>query len=351
MGVPYPGAKAYLPFTCNAARVSETATNFLHQVDLSVALSNAYFKSLLTTRANLLICNAAGSIMPSKMLLDLTANTLLVYFDGPKSTSANTQYYLCASPLFTQVDSMAAFTNCGIESYWGMDDASSPMSNYAGGPTLIGGGSWSSVAGMFNRAVSSTVSTDFLTSDISVFANKTSFTYTVLFKPGAVAGDNIFFSYRTSAGVIGFQIYYNPTIMNVYIGGAGNFGQIANPLINNTPCLISVVYDGSQGTNATKLKLFVNNEQKTFGGFNGTIASSIPSITGADIGNGLSGVATASPVGAIDDQCVSGTASTLGCVSDRYAMLFNPSTFYTLSDVVKVTSLLGIPYQHTGLIL
>lgn len=320
------GSEATQTVTINHNAVAETNGHFLYQRKIPrtglVATTVDSANDVAITRVN--------DTTRHPRWVVFTTDTIYLYADLAVSATADTSYRLHYGKALNEVNSSATFTNCGIENYWGMDNTSSPMSNYAGGPTLSEAGSWSSVASMFNRAVSSTVSTDFLTTDISVFANKTSFTYTVLFTPGSITGDNIFFSYRTAAGTIGFQMYYNQNIMNIYIGSSANYGQIANPLTSNTPCLISVAYDGSQSTNATRLKLFINNEQKTFGGFNGTIPSSIPSIAGASVGNGISGVSTASPVGLIDDQCVAGAATTLGCISDRYNMLFTPSTFSTI---------------------
>jgi hypothetical protein len=336
MSVP-PGTKAYLPFTVNAARVSETATNFLHQVNLSAALSNAYFKSLITTRANLLICNAAGLIMPSRMILDLTADTLFVYFDGPKSTVVNTLFYLCASPDFTQTDSTGAFINSEFFAYWGMDQSAFPVLDYANSSNLISGSFGTSVPGSFNKAITSIASTDILTSDTSLFANKTTFTYSVVFKPTGMASDHILFAYRTAAGIIGFQVYYTPSKINVYVGGVTTYGTANIILSVSTIYLITIVYDGSQATNANKLKLYINGIQLSLG-YNGTIPATIPAITGALVGNGLEGAAIASPIGDIDEQGLSSIPRNQESILDRYRALFEPSTFYTQGSVIKVGS-------------
>jgi hypothetical protein len=323
--------------TINHLQVAETNSDFLFQ--LKIPRVGALLTAV-ESADDVAFTNVNDTTRRARWVV-YTPDTIFMYSHIAVSSTVDTSYRLQYGKALNEVNSSSTFTNCGITNFWGMDNTSTPISNYAGGPTLTASGSWSSNTGMFDVAVLSTVSTDMLTSDISIFANKTAFTYTILFRPGTIAGDNIFFSYRTSAGNIGFQIYYNPTIMNVYIGGVGNYGQIANPLVSNTPCLVSIVYDGTQSTNATRLKLFVNNEQKTFGGFNGTIPASIPSISGAETGNGISGISTASPVGLIDDQCVAGAATTLGCISDRYNMLFTPSTFSTLGTPLATTSITG----------
>lgn len=328
----YPGTKAFAVLTVNSAYVAETNAHFLCQVNASSLLLNAKFKSFISSRANILIWDMQGLVIrPSRIILNLAGNELFIYFDGAVSTSSNLMYAICVSDSFTETDSASAFTNCGIGNYWGMEASALPVINFAGGPNFDTGTTWTTENGVFSKGIISSVSTDILTASTSIFANKTSFSYSVLFKPGIITGDNLFFSYRTTAGSIGFQIYYNPTIMNVYIGSSANYGQIANPLVSGSWRLISVVYNGSgESTNDTRLKLFINNQQKTFAGFAGTIPASIPSIAGAVIGHGIGGTSVASPVGTIDEQCVSDAVHTLGCITDRYNMFFNPSNFFTL---------------------
>jgi len=77
----YPGTKAFAAIQVNAASVSETTDHFLHQVNMSFCLSNAYFKSLISSRANLLIWDPVALVVrPSWIVLNLVANELFVLY-------------------------------------------------------------------------------------------------------------------------------------------------------------------------------------------------------------------------------------------------------------------------------
>lgn len=311
--------------TINSAYVSETATHFLLQFKVprvGIVASNC------DSAKHVAFTSTTDTVRIPRWVL-FTTDTLFVYADVAKSSSVNTSYNLHYGKTLSEINSASTFTNCGISYYYGMEQTSLPVVDYASGVNLTGGTSWTSGKGIFNNAVISSVSTDINTTDISIFSGKTAFTYNAIFNPSTVAGDNIFFAYRTAAGNIGFQIYYNPTRINVYAGAATNYGQFSTALTTSTYYMITVVYDGSQSTNANRLKLYVNGDLKTLA-FTGTIPASIPTISGALVGNGIDGTSIASPVCTIDEQFIRSAAATQGTILDRYNMLFNQSSFLTL---------------------
>lgn len=328
-----PSGGAHLPFTCNASRVTETATNFLHQVDLSKALNDATFKASVTDRSSLVIRDDEGNPLPSKMLLNLSGNTLLAYFDGPKSTSADTTFHLYASPEFTEVDSTAAFTNCGITNFWGFDEASGTTAyDYAGSANInltssISLGNTGHFGG--SALADSTYSYGSSSSNLNYGSAQTMVIGVTLKRLSPLGQEKITFRYGDIASIACLEIRFRDsndirvyTQYNYYqqsaLGGYGVDG--------NYHCY-ALAYNGNLSNN-DKVKIYYDGELQSSSASN-TISSTMPSQAypmwlGHNSGGGQ-------PCN-YENLYVKNTA-TDGFLKDRYRALFESSTFYTIGEV------------------
>lgn len=324
---PGPGG-AHLPFTCNASRVTETATHFLHQVDLSAALSNATFKAAVTDRSSLVIQDDLGNPLPSKMILDLTGDTLFAYFDGPKSTSASTTFHLYASPDFTEVDSTAAFTNCGITNFWGFDETSGTTAHdYAGSVDITLNGMTLNNTGLFGGSTLSDDDTDWAASSLNPdYAGASSMVLSMTMKRNASGQEKTTVRYGNfSAAPFLFQFGGDNTIF-VYLNG---------PRITTTEAVgapgayhsYTAVFNGSL-SGSDRIKLYYDGALKstsTYDSFPTTMPyDPYPVYIGHDGGWGQ--------VANYDNIYIKSSA-TVGFITDTYRSLFEPSTFYTLGEV------------------
>lgn len=321
--------EARQPFTCNSSRVSETATHFLHQIDLSAALSNAAFKSYITDRSSLLVRNEAEAILPSKILLDLTGNTLFVYFDGPKSTSANTLFYLCASPDFTEVDSTTAFTNCGITNYWGFNETSGTTAyDYAGSVNITLHGMTPNDPGQFNRSVLAAGTSDWAASSSNLnYANATTMVMSMTLKRNSVDQE------KTTVRYGNFSVAY---FLMQFNGSNTLFVHLNGPRITSTEALgptgayhtYTAVFNGSL-SNEDRVKLYYDGALKTVSAGESypteMPATTYPVYMNHDGGWGQPGNY---------DNVYFMTSATEGFILDRYRVLFEPSTFYTLGTII-----------------
>jgi len=125
----------------------------------------------------------------------------------------------------------------------------------------------------------------------------------------------------------------------VYIGSAFNYGSIpVKDIPAGSPLLVTIVYDGSQPTNETRLKIYVNGVAKTIT-FTGTIPASIPTYTASpsfDIG-GFSG-GNYYVKGITDEMYLASQAVTDGYEADRYKALYT-NTFWTLGTPVLLDTI------------
>jgi len=310
--------EAYLPFTNNASRVSETATNFLHQVDLSAALSNTTFKSLITDRSNLLIRDGSATTMPSKIVLDLGNNTLFAYFNGPKSTVTNTTFYLHASAAFAEADSTTAFTNSGITQFLPLD--SNSLNAASGtvwdnlGTVTYGSGKFNDAA-IFNNTSTSTIQANSQvigTGDLSV-----SLCFNIA--PGAKSYHDFMMNGR-------FYLRYVPSV-NIHVyNDAANSG-IFNMSLNAGTWHHLTVSRKSTGYTT----LYVNgtsHSEKYCGVPQVGLMNPMLSNQGDSVGH-LNGV--------LDEVRITNRLTTAGEAIDLYRVLFEPSTFYTLGEIVEVS--------------
>lgn len=312
---------AYLPFTCNYSRVTETATNFLHQIDLSAALSDTTFRSIVSSRSNLRICNDKGDVLPSSMLLDLTGNTLFVYFDGPKSISADTTFYLCASLYYDEVDSTAVFTNNGVTHYLPFDTDSRNLAS----ATVWYGNAVTYGAGKFNGAVAIT-----------------SVAGSVVNTPGDHIGTgdmSVSMSVNMDAGQ-----WYHDFLMNgrfyfryyFYGGYNGTYGVLVANVEFSQNMFLTQLSAGvwyhltvSRESNGY-VSLYINGE------YIGRQSGSTPSagyagaVTQIGQKDNTSGYA-----GKIDEAIFANRLTTAGEAKDRYRVIYEPMTFYSLGTMIK----------------
>lgn len=104
---------------------------------------------------------------------------------------------------------------------------------------------------------------------LNFWLNPSSFTspYTLLGTKTGFSGD--------SAKGIAFDV--RSTFLIIYLGDDfSNYARVNNPLPLNEWTLLSVVYDGSQSTNADKFKIYYGSTQQTVNTFGGTIPSTSP---------------------------------------------------------------------------
>ncbi|MFO0937819.1 MAG: hypothetical protein U0798_15045 [Gemmataceae bacterium] len=97
-------------------------------------------------------------------------------------------------------------------------------------------------------------------------------------RPNANGGD--YMCYSLNSDLIIFEVYLGG--LYISIGGSANAGYIATGL-QVLPMVVSIQYDGTQSTNATRLKIWIDGVSKTLT-FAGTIPASIAATTGAAIG-------------------------------------------------------------------
>lgn len=328
------GSKAWQTITINNAGVSETNPHFLYQRKIprigAIALNVDSANDVGFTRVN-------DTIRIPRWVL-FTTDTIYLYADIAVSSTADTSYRLQFGKELSEVNASATFSNCGIVGMWGFD---SSLADYANGYTLSPtnfGGIYS--LRLFNRAAAFGANTS-LEYNGSVLSGRSTFTVSFVLNPTlSFLNPQIIFSDR-DASVARFQIQATTNKLQVYVGSASNYAEIANAdteLPQNTLSLLTVTYNGSGSTNSDKLKIYINNSLKT-STFTGIIPAIMPTYTGfVRYGWPSSNFAMR---GEVDNSMIRSSDRTLQGISTSYNMLFTPSTFSTLGDV-------QIPLSATG---
>lgn len=328
------GTKAVIPLTVNHLKIGEDAANFCYQKVLLLA-NDQQFKNAFRSAANITIYDTVtGLIRPSRITYN-TKDSVYIYFDAPASTSADKVFYVCAGLTINRTNSSTAFTNSNITNYWSMGDSVSPVIDAADAKNGTVTGATLGASGKFGRCVSfADGSNRITTTTIPTLDSVTKFTINTCVKWNNFSNDGYVFVKNAS---IDNKIlcYTSTSNFNVWIyngssyHGVGYF-PISGNLSTITWYLINIIYDGSQSTNDTKLKIYVNNELKSL-----TFTGTVPSNTGASNGTTF-GYTTQALDGYIDEPLISSDAYTPGRITSRYEMVMNPSTFWTQGKSIPV---------------
>jgi hypothetical protein len=289
--IPPTGTKYIIKITADKTKIGSIETNFAYQYDFSSLLtSNSDFKNNITTVNNVSICKNPGNdtlvLLPKIVKLDLTNNKGLVYFDGTTSTSTNPVFYMCVGNTINQINSSSALTNSGITNFWGLDEFTNTATTTddAGGLTGTCTNMIMSVPSLFgNGATISGTNPRIVASAPEWIANTTKFTVGI----GVTLGSDlnttkrIFIIYTSSNERIFGYIATNNIKLYIVTGGVWTSVLTSIADLQNTGFhYFTFVYDGTQSTNTTKVKIFIDGVLKTRTS-TGTIPAVTPTLTSA----------------------------------------------------------------------
>jgi hypothetical protein len=274
--------------------------------------------------------------MPSKMLLDLTGNTLFVYFDGPKSTSADTTFRLYASPNFTESDSTAAFTNCGITNFWGFDETGgSTAYDYVGSVNIPLNSITLNNPGLFSgSAIADGVNDYGVSSSNLSYANASSMVIGITIKRlSPLNTEKIVFRYGDMATVSCLELRFLNSSSYIRVYTPSNYNEQASLQAYGTDGNYHsyvIAYDGSL-VNEDRVKIYYDGVLQS-STTTGTIVTTMPAQAyPMNIGHNSG---WGQPCNY--DNLYVKTSTTDGFITDRHRVLFEPATFYTLGSIVLI---------------
>lgn len=319
------GTKYYIPITVNKSQITESDTSFPYQWDLSTYLSNASFKAAISGPQNILVYDPISNVVrPRVVKLDLPTNKLLVNHDGPKSTSVDRVFYICAGLNLNGVNSASTFTNSGISSFWGFDEfVSGAITNDdAGGATgtVVAPASLGN-AGLFGNCVNfnglaakvnlspftisqGVASISFIaristTGPIQAIFTSTSIAIHTTTTTGLTVAWNYYASPQTWTGIFTPNQWVHIVITHLVNGTTEVFKNGISQGIKNTGYNAAATTDGRLGYyNGSTQRLYGDIDQFEYSAGTKTAHSSL----------------------------------------DQYNMLFNPSTFRTFGSAVSVVN-------------
>lgn len=335
------GTQYYVPVTVNYTKVGETAANLLYQIDLSTKLAaDSVFKSKISTAANIAVYDPVlDSVRPRRVVLDLSGNKLLIYWDGAASSLANKTFWVCVGSGISQTDSTSAFTNSGVNCFWGMDTGSgSTIYDYADSApaTIQGSGMSLGATGLFGGGLSAANSgyANISTNLNSQLSNKNTLDISMVIKPNNFSASHTFFNIQASSS-LRIWAYTNTAVLGFSLCNGGTqttYVTLANAGITAGNWYHIVFrFNGSGATDAEKLKYFVNGAQKT------VVFYESPPTTTPNLGTSVGTFGSSiSPFDGVMDQFLVNNTQ-FSNISTRYNMLFAPNTFFTIGTGV-VTS-------------
>lgn len=247
------GAEVTQTVTINHLAVAETNGHFHYQKKIprvgSIELNVDSANDVGFTRVN-------DTIRLPRWVI-FTTDTIYLYAYIAVSSTADTSYRLQYGKSLNEVNSSAAFTNCGIVGKWGFDSSLTDYSNgYTLTPTNFDG---TYPIGQFSRAATFGANTS-MEYGGSILSNRSTFTVSFILKPTlSFSTTQIIFSDRDVA-VARFQIQAVANKLQVYVGSASNYAEISNvdtELPQNTASLLTIVYNGSGATNSDKIKIYI----------------------------------------------------------------------------------------------
>jgi Concanavalin A-like lectin/glucanases superfamily len=273
MGLPS-GTQYCIPVVVNAAKIAGAITYYPYQIDLSVKLAaDAVFKSHIASAANIAVYDPVeDSARPRLAMLDLSNNKLLLSFGSYAITSANKTFYVCVGSGVSQVDSTAVFGVPGYSNRWSFNefsgasvaDSVGSLTGTINSPAALAGGKFG------NCIANTTGNVNF--GVVSGMVNKSTLSIECMFKVPS----------NTVTGFIYNKQQAASARISLYMDGAGNMRvYFANGIDSSGRFAMSpyaagqwhhfmAVFDGSQGTDATRLKVVVDGAAVTLS-FVGTI--------------------------------------------------------------------------------
>lgn len=319
-----------VPITVNNASVAESSTNFTYLYDLSAKLaSDTIFKSHITTAANIAVWSVEENAKkPRRVVLDLSNNILILYWDGSISTAATKTFWVCVGAGINEVDSTSVFTNNGICNFWGFDELvdGSTSVDFAGGNTLTeGSGFQLGTTGKIGKCATASGGTStFDGGTISDLTSAQRFSLTLdLFYTLNFTGSQVVAYFNGTAGE-GVWFYQLLNTIRLYIG-VTNYAYFDNSGWSlNTWYRLLWVYDGTLAE-ADRIKLYVNGVAVTT-----AVSGTIPTTTTSSTGATRFGHPAANAFrGNYDNVAIHTVARTSEYASTVYNMIYVPETFYS----------------------
>ena len=332
-------AYIYIPVTINSSLVGETNAHFPWTFDLSKITDQAFWHAI-TAAGDIVIIGPAGDTIPRYVdVLNTTADSGTVSWDAAPSTTVNQTYKIVVIPGKGAVNSSSTFTNSNCLMRYGLDGNSSPLVDACGNYNLSNTSSTLGITGKIGKcAFESTVSSFLASGIISDGTNK--LTYSFLFKSSDYSSVSLFTHLtndfmRFQLGAGGLVIYMGGSFANyISISSLSSYAPL------NQWNSIFIVYDGTQGTNSNKVKMYINGTNVTLG-FTGTIPTTISGSTQFEIGySSLSNIAY------YDEFRIYPDTKTSGWKTTEYNMIFNTGAV-TIGSTSNTSAKANFTFQYT----
>jgi hypothetical protein len=328
MGLPS-GTSYFVPIVVNRAKIGETASNLLYQIDLSSKLvSDSVFKGYITTANNIAVYDVdLDSTRPRRVVLDLTNNKLLIYWDGAASTVIDKKFYICVGSGVSQANSASAFTNNRITNFWGVDEFSNGGTSidYASSNNLsvVASASVGNVGKFGNSAKATSASAELTSAPVS-YPSLTNLSISFLVKFNLdFTTLQIIQRRNTGTDLLMYQSANRFNIRFVATGTPEASFSTAGAILGQWYHIL-ISYNGALSTNAGKVQIYINGVAQTLS-FTGTIPSQLD--------NSVSVykwfAASSGLVGELDDMIIVEGSTPATFVTSRYNMVFD-TTFFTV---------------------
>lgn len=327
------GTKAVIPITVNHTKVGESANNFLYQYRLLLT-NDQSFKNAFSSAANITIHDTAtGLQLPSRIIYS-NKDTVYIYFDGQTDAVTDKAFFVCAGPTISRTDKTIAFTNSNIANFWGLGESSATQLDYADSKNgTVSGGATTGVPGVFDGAITTINTSKIDFAEILPIKSVSKFTVSQVLKFNEFTSAQYFFvtSPYVADSLIRMRVQSDNMYVTINNSTTSSASFSTSSLSDSTWYHITVAYDGTQATNDTKLRVYVNDVAKALS-FTGTVPTTTSSKASVYVGT----LAASSIVGAIDEMLLSTDSYSAGRVTTRSNMIMTPTTFWTQGRALVV---------------
>ena len=323
-------------FTVTVDTAAETSTNYLHQIDLTDHFTISAIDSIIDSTKNIVVCPADDTTKYPKYVIYDSSKTCLLYFDAPKSSTTDITYRVFLGTGLSGANSTATFTNNSINNYHGFDNFSgNTFYDYTGNNNGTGTGV-DTVTSEFGVGAEFDAASDNVSlGNVSEVSNVQNFTIDFVVSFSDITPTKTILSiYENATANVQIVVTAGRWRFIVTNSGSTTYGYIATAgyLESDVDYFVSMLYDGTQATNGTRLRVSVNGEEKTLS-YSGTLPTVSPTMPTADL---LYGNVTSALYGSLDEACIFTTTNSVEYATDRYSTLFD-TTFYTVGDISRFT--------------
>jgi hypothetical protein len=337
------GATNVLKIKPNSSYVSNNLTSVDNLYDIANLTASKYatWRGVATTAAKVGVVASSSGTEVGRYIdanYSIGTSTGSLWFLG--EAQQNKSFYMQTGATLNKSNSSSIFTGRGLVHSMGLNEASAPVIDRCGLYSTTPSAVTYNQTSIIGKGIKFAASSYILSPSGKYFNSLTSYNLNTLVKITTVGTPQSIMSRDNGAGDL--WVFFTGPVCNIRISGTAQAVFTITGLISNdTYFLLSVIYDGTQPTNATRIKAYINGVQQVLSFPAAPVPASIPvsNSTSFYLGDAYDG----GLIGTVDEHRVGTSIMSSEEPLWRYNQWFNQASYWTttIQPIITAVSSLG----------